>query len=144
MCVSVTPRSGRLGKRPRERAGGSAAAECSATGTTLSTRTSGSYWIEAWGGPAQYSELIGDETTVVRIRSGNGPHEEMDRRAVSCFDLALADVGLDRDDTLRQVLHDHFSWATHTTTARYHDSPEDVPEGLPIPHWSWEGLVGGN
>ena len=37
------------------------------------------YWAEALGGPAQYSEAYGDETSVVRIHSGNGPHEEMDR-----------------------------------------------------------------
>jgi hemoglobin len=84
-----------------------------------------------------------DETAVVRMHSGNGPHEEMDRRAVACFDLALADVGLDRDERLGQVLHDYFSWATTTTMARYHDSAADVPEGLHIPHWSWEGLVAG-
>jgi hemoglobin len=101
------------------------------------------YWIEALGGPATYSERYGDETSVVRMHSGNGPHEEMDLRAVACFDLALADVGLDHDERLRKVLHDYFSWATTTTMARYHHSADDVPEGLPIPHWSWEGLVSG-
>jgi hemoglobin len=80
---------------------------------------------------------------VVRIHSGNGPHEEMDRRAIICFDQALADVGLAGDDRLRQVLHDYFAWATTTTMARYHSSADDVPEGLPIPHWSWDGLVDG-
>jgi hemoglobin len=99
------------------------------------------YWIEALGGPARYSERIGDETSVVRMHSGNGAHEEMDRRAIACFDLALADAGLDRDERLRQVLHDYFSWATTTTMAQYQDSEDDVPEGLHIPHWSWDGLV---
>jgi hemoglobin len=99
------------------------------------------YWAEALGGPPAYSEHFGDETSVVRIHSGNGPHEEMDRRAILCFDQALADVGLDHDERLRQVLHDYFSWAATTTMSRYHDSADDVPEGLSIPHWSWEGLV---
>jgi hemoglobin len=99
------------------------------------------YWIEALGGPADYSEQFGDETSVVRIHSGNGPHDEMDRRAILCFDQALADVGLDRDERVRRALHDYFSWATTTTMARYHDSADDVPDGLSIPHWSWEGLV---
>ena len=99
------------------------------------------YWMEALGGPATYSERYGDETTVVRMHSGNGPHEEMDRRAIACFDLALEDAELAGDDRLRQVLHDYFSWATTTTMARYHDSADDVPEGLRIPHWSWDGLV---
>jgi hemoglobin len=98
------------------------------------------YWAEALGGPTTYSDTCGDETSVVRIHSGNGPHAEMDRRAISCFDQALADVGLAADDRLRQVLHDYFAWATTTTMARYHDSADDVPEGLSIPRWSWDGL----
>src|SRR5215467_3889406 len=52
------------------------------------------YWAEALGGPTAYSDALGDETAVVRMHSGNGDHEEMDRRAVACFDAALADVGL--------------------------------------------------
>ena len=43
---------------------------------------------------------IGDETTVVKMHSGNGEHDEMDRRAIACFDQALADVGLADDDAL--------------------------------------------
>jgi hemoglobin len=99
------------------------------------------YWAEALGGPETYSEDYGDETSVVRLHSGNGPHEEMDRRAIECFDEALVDVGLARDDRLRQVVHDYFAWATTTTMARYHRSASDVPGGLTIPHWSWNGLV---
>ena len=57
------------------------------------------------------------------MHSGNGPHEEMDRRAIACFDQALRDVGLAGDDRLRQVLHDYFAWATTTTMSRYHAPP---------------------
>jgi hemoglobin len=98
------------------------------------------YWGEALGGPATYSSAFGDETSVVRMHSGNGTHEEMDRRAIACFDQALADVGLAEDTALRQVLHDYFAWATTTAMARYHDSAADVPDGLRIPRWSWDGL----
>ena len=99
------------------------------------------YWAEALGGPASYSERYGDETSVVRIHSGNGLHEEMDQRAIACFDQALADVGLDRDEQLRRALHDYFAWATTATMARYHRSSDDVPDGLHIPKWSWNGIV---
>jgi hemoglobin len=101
------------------------------------------YWAEALGGPTTYSDLYGDETSVVRIHSGNGPHEEMDQRAIACFDQAVADVGLAGDDRLRRVLHDYFTWATTTTMSRYHHSADAVPNGLRIPRWSWDGLVGG-
>lgn len=101
------------------------------------------YWAEALGGPALYSGQYGDETAVVRLHSGNGLHAEMDQRAIACFDQALEDVGLARDERLRRVLHEYFAWATTTTMARYHRSAEDVPVGLPIPKWSWQGLVTG-
>jgi hemoglobin len=99
------------------------------------------YWAEALGGPQRYSENYGYETSVVRLHSGNGAHEEMDRRAIDCFDQALADAGLAEDPQLRTVLHDYFAWATSTSMARYHRSADDVPAALHIPHWSWDGLV---
>ena len=99
------------------------------------------YWAEALGGPMTFSTEYGDETSVVRMHSGNGPHDEMDRRAIACFDQALADVGLADDERLRQVLHDYFAWATSTTMSGYHRSADDVPDGLDIPLWSWSGLV---
>ncbi|MBV9340285.1 MAG: group II truncated hemoglobin [Acidobacteria bacterium] len=97
------------------------------------------YWAEALGGPSMYSDSYGNETTVVRMHSGNGKHDEMDRRAIACFDQALADVGF-ADSRLRQVLHDYFAWATTTTMSRYHRSADDVPNDLRVPLWSWNGL----
>jgi hemoglobin len=97
------------------------------------------YWAEALGGPARFSGSYGDETSVVRMHSGNGPHEEMDRRAIACFDQAMHDAGLEPAG-LRQVLHDYFAWATTTTMARYHGSADEVPGGMSIPRWSWDGL----
>jgi hemoglobin len=99
------------------------------------------YWTEALGGPTAYSDLYGDETSVVRIHSGNGIHEEMDQRAIACFDQALEDTGLASNEQLRRILHDYFAWATTTTMAQYHRSPDDVPRNLSIPKWSWQGLV---
>lgn len=96
------------------------------------------YWAEALGGPTTYTADHGDESHVVRLHSGNGVHEEMDRRAIACFAQALDDVGL--EDPLRQVLHDYFAWATTTTMSRYHESADDVPANLAIPRWSWDGL----
>ncbi len=76
---------------------------------------------------------------MVRIHSDNGPHEEMDQRAIACFDQAMTDVALSEHDPVRAALHDYFTWATTTTMTRYH-RPGDVPDGLPIARWSWDGL----
>jgi hemoglobin len=78
------------------------------------------------------------------MHSGNGIHEEMDRRAIACFDEALVELGLAEVDRLRKVLHDYFEWTTTTTMSRYHRSEDDVPDGLRIPHWSWDGLILGS
>lgn len=99
------------------------------------------YLEEALGGPATYTATYGDETSVVRMHSGNGEHTDMDNRAIRCFDEALADTGLDADERVRRVLHDYFAWATRSTMGRYHDSPDEVPDGLRLRRWSWDGLV---
>ena len=97
------------------------------------------YWSEAWGGPPTYSERYGSESLVVRIHSGNGVHEEMDGRAIVCFNQALDDVEIS-DPLLRRVLHDYFAWATSNSMAAYPEDADTVPEGLTIPRWSWDGL----
>ena len=97
------------------------------------------YWAEAWGGPPVYSRDFGSESSVVRMHSGHGPHEEMDRRAIECFDRAMDDVRL-ADPLLRRVLHDYFEWATSTAMSAYPESADSVPRNLRIPRWSWSGL----
>jgi len=97
------------------------------------------YWAEALGGPAAYSAAYGDETSVVRLHSGNGEHQEMDRRAIACFELALVDVGLTATDSPGRDLRDYFAWATTGAMSRFHDSADDVPDGMTIPHWGWSG-----
>ena len=97
------------------------------------------YWGEAWGGPPTYSEQYGTESAVVRMHSGNGDHDDMDKRAIDCFAAALADVGI-ADPELRQILLDYFTWTTTRTMAAYPRSRHDVPEGLRMPRWSWTGL----
>jgi hemoglobin len=38
------------------------------------------------------------------------------------------------------VLHDYFAWATTTTMSRFRESADEVPGGMTIPRWSWDGL----
>ncbi len=63
----------------------------------------------------------------------------MDTRAIACFDAALGDVGLAPDDPVRQTLRAYWAWAATTSMARYPDSVDDVPDGLALPRWSWDG-----
>ena len=96
-------------------------------------------WGESWGGAPYYSEQYGSESSVVRMHSGNGPHGDMDSRAISCFDQAMPDEGL-ADSVLRRALHEYFAWVTTNTMSAYQDSADDVPPNLRIPRWSWDGL----
>jgi hemoglobin len=38
-------------------------------------------------------------------------------------------------------LHDCFAWATTTTMAAYPADARDVPDGLSLRRWSWDGLL---
>lgn len=98
------------------------------------------YWIEALGGPMEYSRQYGDESFVLRLHAGNGEHDEMDELANDCFVRALDDANLPTERGLRETLAAYFRWATATMSS-YPDSPEDVPAGLRIPRWSWDGPV---
>ncbi|MDP9074895.1 MAG: group II truncated hemoglobin [Actinomycetota bacterium] len=96
------------------------------------------YWAEALGGPPDYTESIGDQSSVVRIHSGNGEHQEMDERGQTCFAQALDDAGLPDDPRLRSTLEAYFRWATEMMSA-HPRSADDVPAGLALARWSWDG-----
>ncbi len=97
------------------------------------------YWAEAWGGPPRYSESLGTASGVVRMHSGNGPHDDMNQRAIACFAQALDDIGLP-NGALRAALLAYFTWATETAMDAYPRSKDDVPAHLQIARWSWNGL----
>ena len=97
------------------------------------------YWAEVLGGPAEYTAAMGDHTQVMRMHAGNGEHDELDDRAVELFAQALADAGI--PDRARPALRAWFRHATDDMSG-YPRSADDVPDGLPFPHWSWDGPVG--
>lgn len=92
------------------------------------------YWSEQLGGPATYTESVADYSHVVRVHSGNGPHEQMDGRAVAAFVLALDDAGIPTDERLRFQLIAWFTWATAMLNHRW-TTPDEVPSDLPLPGW---------
>jgi hemoglobin len=98
------------------------------------------YWAEALGGPPDYTESMGDESSVVRMHSGNGEHREMDERAETCFVQALDDAGIPDDARLRSTMKAYFHWSIQRMSA-HPVSPDDVPIGQPLARWSWDGPV---
>lgn len=96
------------------------------------------YWAEALGGPPDYTGSMGSESIVIRMHSGNGEHQEMDERAQTCFAQALDDAGFPDDPRLRSTLKAYFRWATQRMSG-HPGSSDDVPDGLAMARWSWNG-----
>jgi hemoglobin len=98
------------------------------------------YWAEVLGGPPHFSRLPSDQSGLLRLHAGHGDMSDLGRRFVECFVAAADDAGLPPDPEFRAALRAYMEWAVADVLAF---SPRDavVPEGLPIPRWSWDGLV---
>ena len=98
------------------------------------------YWGEVLGGPPVYSGHCGDQSAVMHLHSATGAEEDLGRRFLRCFLAALDDAGLPDDPEFRRTMAAYMEWAVSDVMAvAPHGSM--VPDGLPMPAWSWEGLV---
>lgn len=97
------------------------------------------YWAEVMGGPATYSGGCGDQSALLRIHAAHGDMSDLGRRFVDCFVAAADDAGLPADAEFRAALRAYMEWAVADVLVY---SPADalVPDGVPVPRWSWEGL----
>jgi hemoglobin len=100
------------------------------------------YWAEVMGGPPHYSQSCGDQTSLLHMHAGNGDMTDIGRRFVECFVLAADDAGLPDDPAFRAALRAYMRWAVDDVLI-YSDPDASVPTGVPMPHWSWDGLTGG-
>jgi hemoglobin len=98
------------------------------------------YWGEMLGGPPSYSSQYGSVADVIRMHSGNGPHDDLDAHALACFVAALDDAGIPADQELRRTLTDWFAWSNRLVNHLY-PQPAQVPDDATLPHWSWDGPV---
>jgi hemoglobin len=100
------------------------------------------YWAEVMGGPPLFSALPADQSGLLQLRAGNGDMTDLGRRFVECFVGAADDAGLPDDPGFRAALRAYMVWAVDDVLA-YSAEGSVVPAGLPMPRWSWEGLVAG-
>jgi hemoglobin len=98
------------------------------------------YWAEVFGGPPTYSESLGGQSRMMTMHSSTGADADLGDRFVAAFVQAIDDAGLPADGEFRAALGAYMRWAVDVVRAV---SPEGsvVAEGLPVPHWSWDGLV---
>jgi hemoglobin len=98
------------------------------------------YWGEVLGGPPAYSESLGGHSAMLTIHAAQGAETDLGDRFVTAFVQAADDAGLPADDEFRGALRAYMRWAVDEVMA-YSPLGSVVPEGLPVPHWSWDGLV---
>jgi hemoglobin len=96
------------------------------------------YWAEVLGGPPRYTEQA-DQSFLLQLHAGNGDMGDLGRRFVECFAAAADDAGLPADPEFRSVLRAYMQWAIDDVLA-YSAHDAVVPAGVPLPHWSWDGL----
>ena len=98
------------------------------------------YWAEVMGGPSEYSQTCGDHSSVLTMHAGNGDLTDLGRRFVACFVAAADDAGLPGDPEFRGALRAYMTWAVDEVLA-FGPPEAAVPQALPMPHWTWDGLV---
>ncbi len=98
------------------------------------------YWAEVFGGPPKFSQECGGHSAMMYLHSSTGADNDLGERFVRAFNAAAQDAGLPADPEFRAALSAYMEWAVAQVMLI---SPQGsvVPEGLPMPHWSWDGLV---
>ena len=97
------------------------------------------YLAEAMGGPPRYSAECGDQSGVVLLHSGNRDMSDLGRRFADSFMLAADDAGWPDEAEFRAVIRSYIEWAVNEV-ALSHPRDSDVPAGLAMPYWSWDGV----
>jgi hemoglobin len=98
------------------------------------------YWSEAFGGPTRYSESYGGHSAMLGIHARQGAGDDFGPRFVACFMQAADDAGLPDDPEFRAGLRSYMEWAVKEVLT-YAPSDAQVPAGMPVPRWSWNGLA---
>jgi hemoglobin len=100
----------------------------------------GYYWAEVFGGPPRYSQTQGDaaHSVMLEMHARQGAGSDLGERFVTCFIQAADDAGLPDDPEFRASLRSYMEWAVgEVMTYSPHDA--QVPAGLAVPRWSWDG-----
>jgi hemoglobin len=98
------------------------------------------YWAEVLGGPPRFSRSCSDHAAMLQMHAGNGDMSDLGRRFVACFVGAMDDARLPDDPEFRAAMRQYMEWAIGEVLA-YGPPGTRVPAGLPMPRWSWEGLM---
>lgn len=94
------------------------------------------WWIEVFGGPAEYSGRLGGYASMLAHHRGLGITAEQRLRFVELMSRAADDAPLPDDPEFRAALVGYLEWGTRL--AMHNSQPDaDVVEHAPVPRWGW-------
>jgi hemoglobin len=76
---------------------------------------------------------------MLELHARTGAESDLGQRFVQCFVKAADDAGLPGDPEFRTGLRAYMEWAVSVVMS-YSPAGAAVPESLPMPRWSWDGL----
>jgi hemoglobin len=95
------------------------------------------WWIEVFGGPADYTEKLGGYHRMVAKHKDLAITPEQRSRFVTLMSLAADDAGLPDDPEFRSALLAYLEWGTRIAMRNSQPGATDVPQEAPVPRWGW-------
>jgi hemoglobin len=94
------------------------------------------WWIEVFGGPAEYTERFGGYDRMVAHHRDLGITPEQRFRFASLMSLAADDTDLPADPEFRAAFVGYLEWGTRL--ALHNSQPDaEVVAHAPVPRWGW-------
>lgn len=94
------------------------------------------WWIEVFGGPAEYTEQLGGYERMLAHHRGLAISTEQRFRFVDLMSRAADDAGLPQDPEFRSALLGYLEWGTRL--AMHNSQPDARPVAIaPVPRWGW-------
>ena len=94
------------------------------------------WWIEVFGGPADYTESLGGYPNMVAHHRNLGLTPEQRFRFASLMSLAADDAGLPDDPEFRAAFVGYVEWGTRLALSNSQPDAK-VFEAAPVPRWGW-------
>jgi hemoglobin len=95
-----------------------------------------SWWIEVFGGPAEYTENLGGYERMVTKHRELGITDEQRFRFASLMSRAADDAELPTDPEFRAALVAYLEWGTRLALGNSQPGAP-VMEHAPVPRWGW-------
>jgi hemoglobin len=94
------------------------------------------WWIEVFGGPADYTERHGGYEAMLAHHRGLGITAEQRLRFATTMSQAADDADLPADPEFRAALVGYLEWGTRLALANSQSHAQPI-EHAPVPRWGW-------